>query len=495
MFFLYSLWGLCYIFLNFSHETLEKYFFVKNNPFLIRKRTFKYISYFEKLFLVLFYKKGWFEDSIANVYRKKDIIDYRKNFYPNIYSFHINYNTVNYEINSLKFLVDQYKYYFKKSIVKKKLSKIIKLCFVNKNFFIKYLMFQSLYIKKYYNFNSYFNFYNKSNLNLIKLNKVFYTSLLKCNKKLILFNLDKWNDWYNFNFGSDFISYCNLNIKLDRQQQIKALEFKKNKISKWINIVFKYKKRVYNFNNFFKKKFNGIIFFKYNLNNGFNIKINKDYFFLLKYYIIKFSESSITKHINSGSLKKYSVQYLRKNRIFNKGRYSRNRQLYRTGVYWCLWLNIIIVYGLYFIFYRFTFNFGYFWWGILILAYSTIFSRISKYNFYNINYLFKEFNSLIKWYGSIFNNMLNYFEILLKYYFYDINLFNYLAKYKNNNLSFFYDSYYYYFSKFFQNFIKNRKKIKITFMWKGMKEKDNSFLRYKTIIHWLKEIYRLIVTV
>lgn len=74
---------------------------------------------------------------------------------------------------------------------------------------------------------------------------------------------------------------------------------------------------------------------------------------------IKFSDSSMNKYISYRNLKKFNFFFLRKNRIFNKSRYSRNRQLYRTGFYWCLWLNIIIVYGLFFLFYRFTFNFGY----------------------------------------------------------------------------------------------------------------------------------------
>jgi len=55
-----------------------------------------------------------------------------------------------------------------------------------------------------------------------------------------------------------------------------------------------------------------------------------------------------------------SFFFLRKTKIFNKGRYSRNRQLYKTGVYLCLYINIIVVYAVYFLYYRFIFNFGYF---------------------------------------------------------------------------------------------------------------------------------------
>ena len=51
------------------------------------------------------------------------------------------------------------------------------------------------------------------------------------------------------------------------------------------------------------------------------------------FFPIRFSESSVSKYIKLENLNNYVFLYIRKNRIFNKGRYSRNRQLYRTGVY------------------------------------------------------------------------------------------------------------------------------------------------------------------
>lgn len=42
--------------------------------------------------------------------------------------------------------------------------------------------------------------------------------------------------------------------------------------------------------------------------------------------------SSFTKFLSNDS-KKLELLFLRKNKVFNKGRYSRNRQIYRTGVY------------------------------------------------------------------------------------------------------------------------------------------------------------------
>lgn len=51
---------------------------------------------------------------------------------------------------------------------------------------------------------------------------------------------------------------------------------------------------------------------------------------------------------------------LRKTKSFNKSRYSRNRQYYRTGVFLCLWANIIFIVGAYYLFFRLTLKFSYF---------------------------------------------------------------------------------------------------------------------------------------
>jgi hypothetical protein len=207
--------------------------------------------------------------------------------------------------------------------------------------------------------------------------------------------------------------------------------------------------------------------FKFNMNWKNNLK---------KFYPIRFSESSVSKHIELSNIKTYSFFYIRKNRIFNKGRYSRNRQLYRTGVYWCLWLNIILVYGLYFLFYRFTFNFGYFWWGVLIFAYSTIFSRVVKYNFYNIYYIINEINFFIRWLGFLFLNLKSFLYFLLKNYYFKFT----------NNLP---------LIKTLEYCIKNLKSSKNTkfiYFWETMSIKDESFLRYKSVLHWFGQVYNLL---
>lgn len=92
------------------------------------------------------------------------------------------------------------------------------------------------------------------------------------------------------------------------------------------------------------------------------------------------------------------VLYLRAAKHFNKGRYSRNRQLYRTGVYWCIWLNVVIVYALHYYFYRVVFAFGYLWLPLGIMVLTVFSSRLYKYRFYSLTQIlieFKEYNNLI----------------------------------------------------------------------------------------------------
>lgn len=175
-----------------SHDFVEKKFLVKNNPFLIMRRTYKFISYFERLFLVLFYKKGWFENSLANLYRKKDILDDRRKNYPLINAFHLSVNRMEYKTTDLKLLVKQFKFYKNSKIFKTKLKKILKFCFKIKNKdFLKFLIIQNLFFKKYYNSYSYPYFKSYNNYNTLKLNLIFNAFLINSNGRFVVFDLDK----------------------------------------------------------------------------------------------------------------------------------------------------------------------------------------------------------------------------------------------------------------------------------------------------------------
>jgi hypothetical protein len=100
--------------------------------------------------------------------------------------------------------------------------------------------------------------------------------------------------------------------------------------------------------------------------------------------------------------KQNTILYLRAAKHFNKGRYSRNRQLYRTGVYWCIWLNVVIVYGLHFYFYRVVFSFGYLWLPLAAMTLVMFSSRLYKYRFYSVDQLIQEFKEFNNFLFSIF---------------------------------------------------------------------------------------------
>ena len=103
------------------------------------------------------------------------------------------------------------------------------------------------------------------------------------------------------------------------------------------------------------------------------------------FFPIKFKPSNILFFLSQSTLKKLNINFIRKSKVFNKGRYSRNRQYYRTGFYWCLYVNIVAVVGLYFWFYRFLINFSYLWWLLFAFILSFIFSKF--FNIYKLGFL------------------------------------------------------------------------------------------------------------
>jgi len=89
--------------------------------------------------------------------------------------------------------------------------------------------------------------------------------------------------------------------------------------------------------------------------------------------------------------------FLRKTRQYNKGRYSRNRQIYRTGVYLCLFVNIIVLNLLWFTFYKISLKYTYLWWLFLVLPGSFVFSRSLKYNIIYYKVFFFYLKCYLRW--------------------------------------------------------------------------------------------------
>jgi len=481
MFLLYYIVNLINFIFYLNLDFLNKLYLSFNKFNLIFKKPFNRITFFEKFILAFFYKNNWFFKSISSFSNfSNEIADLKKKHYPllNFFSYYNNLSEI--KITNLFFLKKIY-FFFKKNN------------FLLKSNFVDFLILQKLFFKKYFNFLNKNFFKNESLLNLIKLNFLFFyfnkKSLSLRNYKL---NLNYYNDWYlflfnNFNkFGKiDFDKTDLIKLKKRRYDYIvKTIKLYTNSYK--FNKLTKYKK-----NNFFSNLFVYINYNLVSLSSSFFKKINFNSHYFKDVYNnlpIRFSNSSINKYINFSNISNYSFFYLRKNKIFNKSRYSRNRQLYRTGVYWCLWLNIMIVYGLYFFFYRFTFNFGYLWFGVALLIFSTIFSRILKYKFYNLYILINEFLKLFFWFNLIFKNFLfNFKNFLFKF-----KLKNNLNLLLFNKFNYIIYSFYKFINKFVINFSK-KKDYGYVFIWKNYTSDDKSFLKYKSILNWFVQFYKVLI--
>lgn len=108
--------------------------------------------------------------------------------------------------------------------------------------------------------------------------------------------------------------------------------------------------------------------------------------------------TSIVKFIDLDSVGELEFQFLRKNKVYNKGRYSRCRQNYRTGVYMCMYLSIICVFGLYYWFLQFSINFTYLWWLFISFVCSFFLPKFIKYSFYKITIIFNKTFEIFRWF-------------------------------------------------------------------------------------------------
>ena len=296
------------------------------------------------------------------------------------------------------------------------------------------------------------------------------------------YDLNNINNWYNY--LNDGLNFTKQNLK-SNPNHVKSHE--QNKFNK-LNLFFISNfNKVLNFNVITKVFLNDLVFNFKNLNYRlFNLNVN-----LLNSWKINFSEASTNKHINltNNFLKRsnFVFFYLRKNKIFNKGRYSRNRQTYRTGFYWCLWLNIFAIYGLHFAFYRFTFTFGYLWLLFIIFIGSFIFARMLKYNFHNYNYIFSEINNFYSWFGFLFNNFYNFLLHIFISSFLKLNSLNSFSIFSKRFILFSFLSNL--FLKFNLILKRNLNSLENTHVWYYLSLRDESLLKFSSKIFFLNQFF------
>jgi len=295
----------------------------------------------------------------------------------------------------------------------------------NLNINVSYINYKDLY-SSYLFFSKYFN------VSYLNLNSSFFNIL-------IFFTLSK-KFFNNFNFSfiiGNFLFFIFFK-KLDKNRLVKKIN-----LSNFANIIkikgINYNNSIILFSNSNKNLFNN--FKTLYVNDKFNLITISNNFknSVVSLWNIKYAPSNFLKYVNLENISVYNILYLRKNKVFNKGRYSRNRQYYRTGVYWCLYVNIIAVIGIYFWFYRFTMNFGYLWWLLFLFIFSFVAPKTIKYRFYNVNILINSISNDILWLSSIVNSLISMFIKYLSFFYSYLNKSVFSLNFfglNNNNLNF-----------------------------------------------------------
>lgn len=190
-----------------------------------------------------------------------------------------------------------------------------------------------------------YNLKQQSNiLNLISLTKNFlyiFDKKVKVNNNTIFYNFYKDGKVINYkyfyiihyNFNTNFTNAIyNYVVYISNIKNISVSKYNLNYFNDFQNSFIKNNiiKVSKTYISTFKKKNNFSYFFKKNY-LYYIIEYKKKSFFLKNnLYSINFSVSNIIKYLSTYNI---NINFLRKNKIFNKGRYSRNRQTYRTGVY------------------------------------------------------------------------------------------------------------------------------------------------------------------
>jgi len=190
------------------------------------------------------------------------------------------------------------------------------------------------------------------------------------------------NNFYGFKYANFTIPQGVKNVRVDFSKIGGYLNI--NSISFYKQVGFTYKKL-----GLLKLKTN---FLFNNLTPFKHVSINKE-----SLVVPKYNSSTISVQLPMLFLKNIDFFYLRKNKVYNKGRYSRCRQNYRTGVYMCMYLSIVSIFGLYYWFYKFSFNFTYLWWLFIAFVGSFFIPKIIKYRLYEPNTLISFVFNTAKW--------------------------------------------------------------------------------------------------
>lgn len=415
-FILHFIWLLSYVIINFIINVIISILFKNRIDYLKKNKN----NYFFNLLFIFYYNKNLklYSNLLSDAEATYIEIE-RKKKWSNLHLIHTNINNTFYRKNK------NTKIKFKKNYLAFKYLSTVN------NLDIK-LFSVYLLITKHY-FASLFKIFNLDLMVFLLLNRF---SISTNNLNVYSLDLNKFYDYSKYinltaKNNNSLIIYNNLNtdLKLNNNLKLKTQNYIK---LKYITLIE---------NNYF---------YSLNINKHLNLNVNFNDLFLNKLknlYKISFSASNVVKYISDLSANNSVILYLRKNKVFNKSRYSRNRQTYRTGAYWCLYINIIAVVAFYFWFYKFTMNFGYLWWLLYSFILSIFFARAIKHRFYNPLNIINELILGVKWFTSLFLIFVNYLNsFIIKIYshlyldifikFYQFSILNRFFSDKNLNLNF-----------------------------------------------------------
>ena len=415
-FILHFIWLLSYVIINFIINVIISILFKNRIDYLKKNKN----NYFFNLLFIFYYNKNLklYSNLLSDAEATYIEIE-RKKKWSNLHLIHTNINNTFYRKNK------NTKIKFKKNYLAFKYFNTIN------NLDIK-LFSVYLLITKHYFASLFKNF----NLDLMVFLLLSRFAISTNNLNIYSLDLNKFYDYSKYinlttKNNNSLIIYNNLNndLKLSNNLKLKTQNYIK---LKYITLIE---------NNYF---------YSLNINKYLNLNVNFNDLFLNKLknlYKISFSASNVVKYISDLSANNSVILYLRKNKVFNKSRYSRNRQTYRTGAYWCLYINIIAVVAFYFWFYKFTMNFGYLWWLLYSFILSIFFARAIKHRFYNPLNIINELILGVKWFTSLFLIFVNYLNsFIIKIYshlyldifmkFYQFSILNRFFSDKNLNLNF-----------------------------------------------------------
>jgi len=411
---IYYLWVFFNVLLSKFSKKIENFIFFYNNDKLYRFNT---INVFQRIFLIFFYNPKYYSRlNLSSKNLNKLSLDRLENFRTlhNFMAYRSNKNKPNTDA-ILRFKKQKTKY----SLVQIICNNVLRGNTFNSQELILVLIIFSKLQKAIKNYK--LNFFwerlipkSSSIINAVLTRKLL--EHIESEVSYYKYSLSNFIGFYNFFANIDSYNYDFKDEQLnDRKDKLNNLNPNKNifikkiieiNVKKYESVIKSYKKFYnatlpnVNFNVY--SNMNLYLYFK-NLNNS-AILLKKDFVaFYADLFKVKHLPTDVSQYFVYNS--NVTSLFIRKNKIFNKGRYSRNRQLYRTGVYWCLILNILGVFGLYYYFYRFTFNFGYFWFPMCILILSIFGSRLVKYRLYNIFNIFKELNLFMELINSFVNTI------------------------------------------------------------------------------------------